>query len=102
MQPAGWKAFQARKESKSGIYSYEQRANTLPEPYQQRLRENLKAWEFLQAQARWHRKTAGWWVVSAKKEETRLRRLEQLIEDCANGRTIPPLTRAEKSPGSAR
>jgi uncharacterized protein YdeI (YjbR/CyaY-like superfamily) len=91
MQPAGWRAFQARKESKSAIYSYEQRPNTLPEPHQQKLRKNPRAWEFFQAQAPWYRKTASWWVVSAKKEETRLRRLEQLIEDCAHGRRIAPL-----------
>jgi uncharacterized protein YdeI (YjbR/CyaY-like superfamily) len=97
MQSAGWEAFQARKESKSGIYSYEQRPNTLPEQYQQRLRKNLKSWEFFQGQAPWYRKTASWWVVSAKKEETRLRRLEQLIEDCAHGRRIAPLRETPKA-----
>jgi uncharacterized protein YdeI (YjbR/CyaY-like superfamily) len=97
MRPAGRKAFQARKESKSGIYSYEQRPSTIPEPYQQKLRKNRRSWEFFQAQAPWYRKTAGWWVISAKKEATRLRRLEQLIEDCANGRRIAPLRETPKA-----
>ncbi|HEU4583189.1 MAG TPA: YdeI/OmpD-associated family protein [Polyangiaceae bacterium] len=42
---------------------------------------------------RWYRRTATHWVISAKREETQARRLQQLIEDSASGRTIPPLTR---------
>jgi uncharacterized protein YdeI (YjbR/CyaY-like superfamily) len=84
MRPAGLKAFQARKENKSGIYSYEQRSEKLPDPYEKKLKQNKEAWTFFQAQPPWYRKTAGWWVVSAKKEETRLKRLEKLIEDSAN------------------
>jgi uncharacterized protein YdeI (YjbR/CyaY-like superfamily) len=88
MRPAGQKAFAARKENRSGIYSYEQRADTLPEPYATALRANQAAWDFFQAQRPSYRKLAGWWVVSAKREETRLKRLAELIEDSANGRTI--------------
>jgi len=94
MQPAGLKAFQARNENRSGIYSYEQRRDELAEPYEKKLRRNKAAWEFFQTQPPWYRKAAGWWVVSAKQEETRLKRLQQLIEDSAQGRTIPPLTRS--------
>ena len=97
MQPAGRQAFQARKENRSGIYSYEQREAQLPEEYDEKLRQNQAAWDFFQAQPAWYRKAAGWWVISAKKEETRLKRLDQLIEDSAHGRTIPSLTRNRKS-----
>jgi uncharacterized protein YdeI (YjbR/CyaY-like superfamily) len=93
MRPAGFKAFQARKENKSGIYSYEQRSDRLPELYEKRFKRNKRAWAFFEAQPPWYRKTAGWWVVSAKKEETRLKRLMKLIEDSANGQSIAPLTR---------
>jgi uncharacterized protein YdeI (YjbR/CyaY-like superfamily) len=93
MRPAGLKAFQARRENKSGIYSYEQRSEKLPEPYEKEFKRHKTAWAFFQAQPPWYRKTAGWWVVSAKKEETRLKRLATLIEDSAIGRTIAPLTR---------
>ena len=48
---------------------------------------------FFQMRPPSYRKAASWWVMSAKKEETRLKRLSQLIEDSAKGRTIPPLTR---------
>jgi len=91
MQPAGLKAYEARKENRSGIYSYEQRSPELVEPYLGKLKRNRKAWAFFQAQPPSYRKTVNWWIVSAKKEETRLKRLEQLIEESAQGRRIPPL-----------
>ena len=88
MQPAGLKAYQARKENRSGIYSYEQRRDQLEEPYASLLRKNKAAWDFFQAQPASYRKLAGWFVVSAKKEETRLKRLEKLIEDSAKGKRL--------------
>jgi uncharacterized protein YdeI (YjbR/CyaY-like superfamily) len=93
MTPAGMKAFEARQENRSGIYSYEQRSPELPDQYAQRMKQNKSAWEFFQSRSASYRKTANWWVVSAKKEETRLKRLEKLIEDSANGRTIAQFTR---------
>ncbi len=88
MQAAGLKAFEARKPNKSGIYSYEQRRAGLDEPYEGRLRKNTAAWEFFQAQPAGYRKMMCWWVVSAKKEETRLQRLDKLIEASAKGRRL--------------
>ncbi len=95
MQPAGLRAFEARRENRLGIYSYEQRSDKIAEPYEKKLRQNEAAWQFFRARPPWYRKAAGWWVVSAKQEETRLKRLKQLIEDSARGRTIPPLTRTK-------
>lgn len=62
MQPAGLKAFQARKEYRSGIYSYEQRSAELVEPYAGKLKRNKAAWKFFQAQAPSYRKTMNWWM----------------------------------------
>ena len=94
MRPAGLKAFEARAQEKSGIYAYEQRNNAkLDEAYEQQFRANKQAWDFFQAQAAWYRRTAVWWVISAKREESRLKRLARLIEDSEHGRTIAPLTR---------
>jgi uncharacterized protein YdeI (YjbR/CyaY-like superfamily) len=94
MRPAGLKAFEGRKEEKSGIYAYEQRAQAhLDEAALQEFHAHPRAWEFFQNQSNSYRKAAIWWVVSAKKEETRHARLARLIEDSENGRTIPPLTR---------
>jgi uncharacterized protein YdeI (YjbR/CyaY-like superfamily) len=97
MQPAGLEAFEARQANRSGIYSYEKRNEQLDDPYGKRLKRNRAAWEFYQAQPAWYRRAVNWWVVSAKKEETRLKRLEKLIECSAGGRTIPQLTRTRKS-----
>lgn len=88
MQPAGLKAFQARKEYRSGIYSYENRSTELPPPYEKKLKQNKDAWEFFYTQPAWYRKQAFWWVVSAKKEETRLTRLDKLIEKLTQGRRV--------------
>lgn len=94
MRPAGLKAFEERVEEKSGLYAYEQEnAAELNDAYEQQFRANTQAWDFFQAQAPWYRRTAIWWVISAKKEETRLKRLATLIEDSEHGRTIAPLTR---------
>ena len=97
MQPAGLKAFAAREENRSGIYSYEQRSPELTAQYAQRLKKNLPAWKFFQAQPPSYRKAANWYVLSARKEETRLKRLDQLIEDSAQGRRLPQFTILKKS-----
>ena len=88
MQPAGLAAFAARRENKSGIYSYEQRSDQLPEPYAGLMRQNNQAWEYFCRQPSSYRKAVGWWIVSAKREETRQKRLQQLIADSARGRHI--------------
>jgi uncharacterized protein YdeI (YjbR/CyaY-like superfamily) len=88
MQPAGLKAYAARKEYRSGIYSYEQRSAELVEPYASKLTRNKAAWQFLQSQPPGYRKMMNWYVVSAKQEETRLKRLEKLIEASAKGQRL--------------
>jgi uncharacterized protein YdeI (YjbR/CyaY-like superfamily) len=91
MRPAGLAAYEARRENKSGVYSYEKRPEDFPDPYGGQIRKNKAAWTFFQAQPPSYRRAAIWWVVSAKKEETRLKRLGQLIEDSANGRRLAHL-----------
>jgi uncharacterized protein YdeI (YjbR/CyaY-like superfamily) len=88
MHPAGLKAFEARKEYRSGIYSYEQRSADLDGVYEKKFKQNKAAWEFFQKQPPSYRKKAIWWVVSAKTEATRLKRLAKLIEDSAQGRRL--------------
>ena len=88
MRPTGLKAFEARRENKVGIYSYEQRTAQLAPAHEKLLRANAVAWEFFQALPAGYRRTVCWWVVSAKTEATRLKRLAKLIEDSANGRRM--------------
>jgi uncharacterized protein YdeI (YjbR/CyaY-like superfamily) len=100
MRPAGLEAFEKRSDEKSAIYSYEQRsAARLDDAEEQQFRANTEAWEFFQAQPNWYRRTAIWWVTSAKRHETRSKRLAKLIEDSEQRRTIPPLTRPTKVRG---
>ena len=82
-------AFQARKENKSGIYSYEQRSVDLPAPYDGLFKQHAAAWDFFQAQPASYRKQVSWWIVSAKQEETRQRRLERLVAHSARGERLP-------------
>ena len=97
MAPAGLAAFKRRNEERSVRYSYERDGAELGEEYEKMLRSNERAWQFFQGQPPGYRKTSAWWVISAKKEETRLRRLQTLIDCSAAGRLVPPLTR----PGSS-
>ena len=98
MQPSGLAAFEARAPERTGIYAYEQRHTAEFDPASEKtFRANKKAWEFFQAQPPWYRRTAIWWVVSAKKEETRRSRLATLVDDSAQGRTIRQLTRPTKA-----
>jgi uncharacterized protein YdeI (YjbR/CyaY-like superfamily) len=99
MAPAGLRAYEARKPERTGGYSSERHeAAVLPPEFEGRLRANAKATEWFESRPPGYRKTAIHWVISAKKEETRMRRLQQLIDCSAAGRTVPPLTR----PGDRR
>jgi uncharacterized protein YdeI (YjbR/CyaY-like superfamily) len=94
MQPAGVAAFEARRADRTGIYSHEQReAAKLTRPQEKRFRANAKAWKFFQAQPPGYRRQATWWVVSAKKEDTRERRLDTLIADSEQGQAVRHLRR---------
>lgn len=92
MRPPGLAAFEARDEEKTARYSYERKAESLGE-YEAELRANEKAWAFFSSQPPGYRKMATAWVVSAKREDTRRRRLETLIRDSERGLRIGPLRR---------
>jgi uncharacterized protein YdeI (YjbR/CyaY-like superfamily) len=94
MRPAGLAAFERRSDDRSRIYAYEQRKQAKLDPAAEReFRANRKAWTFFSEQAPSYRRTATYWVISAKKEQTRRKRLQTLIEDSAAGRTLRHLTR---------
>jgi uncharacterized protein YdeI (YjbR/CyaY-like superfamily) len=85
MTPAGLAAYEARAEKRSGVYSYEDRHRPLAPRYLRKLKANERAWEFFSSQAPSYRRGAAYWIMSAKKEETRLRRLQDLIDSSARG-----------------
>jgi uncharacterized protein YdeI (YjbR/CyaY-like superfamily) len=88
LQPAGRAAFESRGDGHAA-----EAPDGLPPDYEQRLQANPPAASYFDAKPAWYRRTAGRWVMSAKREETRERRLRQLIEDSANGLDIKPLRR---------
>jgi uncharacterized protein YdeI (YjbR/CyaY-like superfamily) len=93
MKPEGLAAFDARDESRMSRYSFEREQASLPPEYDAMFRKNRDAWKFFESQPPGYRKTATWWVISAKREETRRRRLDVLIRDSSNGERIAMLRR---------
>ena len=85
MQPAGLAAFEKRKEEKSKIYAYEKEATALPPEFEKHFKSNKRAWTYFENLAPSYRKTSINWVMSAKQETTRLKRLGKLIADCEAG-----------------
>ena len=90
MRPAGLAAYDARTETRTGVYSFERDDQRLAPEQEQRLRDDPAAWAFWQEATPSYRKQVTSWVVSAKREDTRERRLQQLVDDCAAGRLVPP------------
>ncbi len=91
MMPTGLAAFEKR--DVTSAYAFEQGDGATLGPKEQAvLKKNKKAWAFFETQPPYYRKVAGWWVMSAKKEETRQRRLETLIRDSAAGRRYGSVT----------
>ena len=89
MRPAGLKAFKLRKEEKSGIYAYENRKLAEFGKTEEKLfRARPRAWDFFQRQPAGYRKLVTWWVITAKREETRQNRLEKLIAESEAGRRV--------------
>ena len=93
MTPAGLAAYALRTDAKTQIYSYEQQGHDFPDGYEKRLKANKKAWAFFSKQAPWYQRTTKHWVSSAKKEETREKRLALLIERSEAGLPVPQLDR---------
>jgi uncharacterized protein YdeI (YjbR/CyaY-like superfamily) len=90
MAPAGLEAFERRDKRPAG-YSYEEAERGFPAGHLKTFRANKKAWTFFQDQPPGYRRMATFWVMSAKREETRERRLAKLIEDSARGRRLATL-----------
>lgn len=96
VEPSGMKAYEQRDEKLTNQYSFEQENAELSPEYEAQFRANEKAWQYFQDQRPSYQKQTIWWVVSAKKEETRQRRLETLIEDSENGEWIKSMRWSRK------
>src|SRR5882672_4682489 len=86
--PAGVKIHAARGEKKT--YLYEKRSSLkLPPDFEKKFRAKKKAWEFFEAQAPWYRRITTYWIVSAKRDETKVKRMDELLSCSAKGERIP-------------
>jgi uncharacterized protein YdeI (YjbR/CyaY-like superfamily) len=92
MHTPGLEAFKRRKENKSRIYAYEMAPATLSKEFEKKFKCNKKAWKYFNTLPPSYTRTAIHWVMSAKREETRLKRLEELINDSLEGRKIKRLS----------
>jgi uncharacterized protein YdeI (YjbR/CyaY-like superfamily) len=98
MAQPGLNAFDGRDRARSGLYSFEQRKQIeLDREATKAFKATPKAWAFFQSQPPGYRRTATFWIMSAKKPETKHRRLAQLIDDSAKGRRLGMLARPEKT-----
>ncbi|MGC2237680.1 MAG: YdeI/OmpD-associated family protein [Pyrinomonadaceae bacterium] len=88
MRPAGRAAFEKREESRSKIYAYENKPTEFPEEFEKLFRANEKAWQFFEKQPAGYRRTLMFWVMSAKQDSTRMKRLEKLISESENGKRL--------------
>jgi uncharacterized protein YdeI (YjbR/CyaY-like superfamily) len=94
MHPAGTRAFEQRKPDRVATYAYEQAEEAeLDAEQTARMQAVPEAWAWYSAQSPWYRKATAHWIATAKRPETRERRLTQLITESAAGRAVPPLTR---------
>lgn len=97
MAAPGLAAFRSRDAKRTGIHSFENRPASLPAALAKVFRADPEAWAFFQAQPPGYRRTATWWVISAAKEETRLKRLATLIDDSKHGRRLAMLSPSKKA-----
>jgi uncharacterized protein YdeI (YjbR/CyaY-like superfamily) len=93
VHPNGRAAFAVREDARSAIYSYENRSGGFEESVEATFRKDKAAWKFFESQAPWYRRAATHWVMSAKREATRIKRLQTLIGHSKKGERIPPLAR---------
>jgi len=85
MAPAGLAAFDRRDEKRTAIYTYENRTARLAPAYERAWKANRKAWTYFNAQPAGYQKLAKGWIMGAKRDETRRRRLAIMIDASANG-----------------
>ena len=93
MQPAGLAIFEKCRPEKSKVYAYEQKNITLNQVYETQLKANPKAWAYFEKLASGYKRQTIWWVMSAKRQATQLKRLKIMIDYCEAGLKIPPMRR---------
>lgn len=102
MKPSGIAAFSAKDEARSGVYSFERETADLEPQMKREFRRNTRAWKFFGAQPAYYRRLASHWVISAKRDETRQKRLAELISVSAAGRRLRGFNPDERKTSKAK
>jgi len=97
MQPAGIAAYEKRDDRRTGIYAFERTIPELDPAMLKQFKRDRAAWKYFEAQPPYYRRLASWWVISAKRDETRAKRLEQLIKVSARNGRLPQYIPAKRS-----
>jgi uncharacterized protein YdeI (YjbR/CyaY-like superfamily) len=92
MMPPGVAAYNAKDEKRTGVYSFERERAELEPAMKKRFRQNPKAWKYFESQPPYYRRVAAWWVVSARRDETRQKRLAELIAVSAKEQRLAPFS----------
>jgi hypothetical protein len=98
MHPSGIRVFQARTAARTGIYSFERKSVSLGRAFLARFKAHPAAWSTFNSEPPWYRRTAAFWVMNAKRQDTQERRLAHLIECSGKGQRITPLRRSIAPP----
>jgi uncharacterized protein YdeI (YjbR/CyaY-like superfamily) len=96
MRAPGLAAFTRRDEKRAARYSFEQKSVRLAPSFAKTFRTHVEAWTYFRSQPASYRRVAAWWVMSAKREETRKRRFATLLADSAAGRRLRVATLAPR------
>ena len=96
VKPSGLEVFNQRDEKKTNRYSFEQKEAKFPIEFEKELKANKKAWQYFQTIPPSAKRLSTWWVISAKRKETKLSRLKTLIQCSEEERKIPPLIVSKK------
>ena len=96
VKPSGLKIFNNRDEKKTNRYSFEQKEAKFPAEFEKKLKANKKAWKYFQKLPPYAKRLSTWWVTSAKREETKINRLDILIKCSEEERKIPRLVISKK------
>jgi uncharacterized protein YdeI (YjbR/CyaY-like superfamily) len=97
MMPPGLAAYNAKDEKRAGVYSFERETADFEPAMKKEFRKNAKAWKFFESQPPYYRRMAAWYVISAKKDETRSKRLSELIACSAKHTRLPPFAPASQN-----
>ena len=96
MQPPGLAAYSKKDSARIGVYSFEREVAELEPQMKEQFRKHAAGWKFFEAQPPYYRRIASWWVISAKREDTRARRLAQLIELSQHQQRLPQFTPVQR------